>query len=112
VLKALARLDAAVAEQWPDHVMLLVDADDRERRGGTGQRADWTGAARLAARRPIVLAGGLTPATVGEAVRTVRPFGIDVSSGVEDAPGIKSAARIAELFDALKGAAADLAVRQ
>lgn len=112
VLKALTRLDADAAGQWPDNIMLLVDAEDRERRGGTGRRADWTGAALLAVRRRIVLAGGLTPATVAEAVRRVRPFGIDVSSGVEDAPGIKSAARIAQLFDALRGAAADLAVRQ
>jgi phosphoribosylanthranilate isomerase len=112
VLKALSRLDADTVDRWPDEVMLLVDADDRERRGGTGQRADWPAAAALAARRRIVLAGGLTSANVVEALRTVRPFGIDVSSGVEDAPGIKSAARMAALFDALKGVSADLTARQ
>jgi phosphoribosylanthranilate isomerase len=112
VLKAVGRPQAAVADCWPDPVMLLVDADDRERRGGTGRRSDWPGAAALAARRRILLAGGLTPDNVVEAVRTVRPFGIDVSSGVEEAPGIKSAARIAALFEALRSAGADLAVRE
>lgn len=113
VVKAVGRSDAGnAAEEWPSHVMLLVDAEDRERRGGTGLRADWGFAAELAAKRRILLAGGLDAATVAEAVRIVRPFGIDVSSGVEDAPGIKSAARIEALFEALRGITADLPVRR
>jgi phosphoribosylanthranilate isomerase len=103
VVKALGRVDEETAARWPERVLLLVDADDRVRRGGTGVRADWQGAARVAATRRILLAGGITPANVAEAVRTVRPFGIDVSSGVEESPGIKDAQRMRELFDALRG---------
>jgi phosphoribosylanthranilate isomerase len=103
VVKAIGRVDDGTAERWPSRVMLLVDADDRVNRGGTGVRADWPGAARLAAARPTLLAGGLTSENVAKAVTTVRPFGIDVSSGVEDAPGIKNPDRIRQLFEALRG---------
>jgi phosphoribosylanthranilate isomerase len=102
VVKALARIDAATVAAWPDRVRLLIDADDPARRGGTGARADWDAAANLARSRPILLAGGITPANVVEAVARVRPFGIDVSSGVEDAPGLKNADRIRDLFEALR----------
>lgn len=81
---------------------VLVDAHDPLRHGGTGRTADWTRAAALAARRAVVLAGGLTPETVEAAVRTVRPWAVDVSSGVEEAPGIKSAARMAAFVAAAR----------
>ena len=68
---------------------LLIDAYRPGEYGGTGQRADWAIAAKLARLRSILLAGGLNPDNVAEAVRTVRPWGVDVSSGVEQAPGIK-----------------------
>jgi phosphoribosylanthranilate isomerase len=103
VVKAVGRVDAGTAAQWPAQVTMLVDADDPVHRGGTGARADWSAAARLAATRRTLLAGGLTPENVVEAVMTVRPFGIDVSSGVEDAPGIKNPDRIRMLFEALRG---------
>jgi len=103
VVKALRRVDAETVARWDDRVLLLVDADDPVRHGGTGVRADWAGAARLAASRRMLLAGGLTPDNVVEAVSTVRPFGIDVSSGVEASPGIKDAGRIRDLFEALRG---------
>ncbi len=80
---------------------LLVDAHDPVRRGGTGRTVDWERAATIAARRPVLLAGGLTPANVADAIRAVRPFGIDVSSGVESAPGVKDHARLRALFDAV-----------
>jgi phosphoribosylanthranilate isomerase len=86
---------------WPARVRLLIDVADPVRRGGTGQTVDWTRAAALAARREVLLAGGLTPENVAHAVTRVRPFGIDVSSGVERAPGIKDAAKIDALFAAL-----------
>jgi len=63
-------------------------------RGGRGVRPDWKRAASLARRRPVLLAGGLDPHNVAAAIRVVRPWGVDVSSGVEGAPGVKSAARI------------------
>jgi phosphoribosylanthranilate isomerase len=95
--------DAAVQRvvDLPAEVTPLVDAADRERRGGTGRLADWSRAARVAAQRPVVLAGGLSVDNVAEAIRQVRPWAIDVSSGVEDAPGVKNAARMRQLFDAL-----------
>lgn len=65
-------------------------------RSGTGQVADWSAARQVAASREVVLAGGLNPANVAEAIAAVRPFGVDVSSGVESAPGRKDPARIRE----------------
>ncbi len=95
--------DESVAgvEAWPIDITPIVDASDRERRGGTGKVANWTRAARLARTRPLILAGGLDAGNLTTAIHTVRPWGIDVSSGVEDAPGIKSASRMRELFTSL-----------
>jgi phosphoribosylanthranilate isomerase len=102
VLKAVTLSPAAEAARWPDRVMILVDAHDRGRRGGTGTTADWSAAAAVAGTRRVVLAGGLTPDNVGQAVARVRPFGIDVSSGVESAPGIKDRRLLAALFERLR----------
>ena len=99
VLKAVTR--PASAGDWPKHVMLLVDVHDPVRRGGTGQVVDWTMAAAIARQRRIVLAGGLTPDNVAEAVAAVQPWGIDVSSGLEQSPGIKDERRIGALFAAI-----------
>jgi len=71
-------------------------------RSGTG----WPVAAALAARAELILGGGLTPANVAAAIATVRPFGVDVSSGVESAPGRKDPARIVEFVAAAREAAA------
>lgn len=75
-------------------------------RSGTGEVADWSVAAGLAARAELILGGGLTPANVAAAIATVRPFGVDVSSGVESAPGRKDPARIVEFVAAAREAAA------
>lgn len=83
-----------VAAAWPAETTLLLDAEDRERRGGTGRTVDWQRAAGLAAIRRTVLAGGLTPSNVGEAIATVRPYGVDVSSGVEASPGVKDVDKV------------------
>jgi len=72
---------------------------------GSGQTTDWDAAAELALRGEVILAGGLNPDNVGAALRRVRPFGVDVSSGVEDAPGIKSAAKIESFVAAARRAA-------
>jgi phosphoribosylanthranilate isomerase len=100
VVKALSPGDGQAAV-WPARTMLLLDVHDPVRRGGTGRTIDWTAAARVAAERRVLLAGGLTPENVAEAVLRVRPFGIDVSSGVERAPGIKDHQRLRALFEAV-----------
>ena len=65
--------------------------------GGTGQLCDWTRAAELARRRPVFLAGGITPENVQEAIAAVHPAGIDVAGGVESVPGIKDHEKIKRL---------------
>jgi phosphoribosylanthranilate isomerase len=70
--------------------------------GGTGQTNDWGLAADVAKSTPILLAGGLTPGNVTEAIRTVRPYGVDVSSGVESAPGKKDHAKMRAFIDAVR----------
>ena len=68
----------------------LLDAYTPGQRGGTGHTFDWTLAQEaVALGRPVILAGGLTPENIAEAVRTVRPYGVDVSGGVEAGPGKK-----------------------
>ena len=91
-------------EAWPGHITPLIDAVDSQKRGGTGRVADWHQAAALARRRDIILAGGLTSDNVADAIRNVRPWAVDVSSGVEDRPGIKSAARMRDFFAAVAAA--------
>ena len=93
--------DGSVEPEWPDEITLLVDAHDPVHRGGTGTRADWIAARALARRRKVLLAGGLNPANVADAIAQVQPFGIDVSSGVERTPGIKDHQRLADLFSAI-----------
>ena len=111
VVKAVTMRRAAaegVLDQWA-HATILLDAEDTERRGGTGRTIDWNAAAAVARRRPIVLAGGLRPDNVGEALRVVRPAGIDVSSGVEQAPGAKDPNLMRAFFTAVADAAARVA---
>jgi len=74
---------------------LLLDAWVGGAYGGTGERFNWELAAELAGHRPVILAGGLNPENVTEAVRTVRPYGVDVSSGVEALPGRKDPVKVA-----------------
>jgi phosphoribosylanthranilate isomerase len=81
---------------------LLLDAYHPDRRGGTGQAGDWQLAASLASQYPILLAGGLTPANVAQAVRIVQPWGVDVASGVEEAPGEKNHAAMRGFVAAAK----------
>jgi phosphoribosylanthranilate isomerase len=73
-------------------------------RSGVGERADWDAAASLARETQLVLAGGLHPANVAEAVRAVRPFGVDVSSGVERERGVKDATLIRAFIRAARAA--------
>lgn len=81
---------------------LLVDASVKGAYGGTGITADWSAAAELARQYPILLAGGLTPENVAEAVRQVQPWGVDVASGVESAPGVKDPAKMKAFVQAVR----------
>ena len=104
LMKSVSLPDAEAIEEiarWPEQVMPLVDSYDRVRRGGTGRVANWPHAAALAARRPIVLAGGLKPENVADGIRAVRPWAVDVSSGVEASPGIKSGERLRAFLGAV-----------
>lgn len=103
VLKALSleRASEEVLNTWPRRAMLLVDAHDPVRRGGTGRTVDWARAAAIASQRPIVLAGGLRPENVADAIALVQPYGVDVSSGVEAEPGIKDSGRLRAFFEAV-----------
>ncbi len=89
VVKAVSPEDAEQYDTVAD--ALLVDSLDETGAGGTGDAHDWTRTAELTRTlsSPVVLAGGLTPANVAEAVETVRPFAVDVASGVESRPGRK-----------------------
>jgi phosphoribosylanthranilate isomerase len=89
---------------------LLVDAAVKGAYGGTGATADWSAAAELAKHYPLFLAGGLTPENIAEAVRQVRPWGVDVASGVEvppqsggkAVPGVKDAGRMKAFVRAVR----------
>jgi len=105
VIKALAvGADVPpVLSKWPDAITVLLDVHDPVRKGGTGKTVDWAVASGMAEQRRVILAGGLTPGNVGEAIARVRPWGIDVSSGVESEPGIKDHGRLKALFEAVHG---------
>lgn len=91
----------------PDAV--LVDGHAAGAYGGTGRMAPWEMLAEFRPGVPVVLAGGLTPENVAEAVRTVRPYAVDVAGGVESAPGRKDAAKMRRFIDSAREAAAGLA---
>jgi phosphoribosylanthranilate isomerase len=96
---------------FSDAVALLVDAPG-EGFGGSGMVFDWFGLPPPAMRRkPLILAGGLHAGNVAAAIRRVRPFAVDVSSGVEEARAIKSAARIHQFVTAVRTADAETAVQ-
>ena len=86
---------------YPDATMLL-DTYSPDVRGGTGRTFDWEAAKVAAKNRRIILAGGLNPENVADAVRMVRPFAVDVSSGVESKPGIKDPDKIALFIERAK----------
>ncbi len=98
----VARTPREPAGGWP--ARLLFEGA----RSGSGESADWSQAAALAKQTRLVLAGGLHAGNVGEAIRTVRPFGVDVSSGVESRPGEKSEEKILAFVRAARAAFAEL----
>ena len=103
-LKAVAMENAESAKQaesdYPGAMGLLLDSHATGKRGGSGKVFDWSLSRPIA--KPIWLAGGLNSANVAQAIRVVRPFAVDVSSGVEAAPGIKDASRIRTFIKAVR----------
>lgn len=102
VMKAIGVSGADDLRAVPDYEAvadrILYDAmppKDADRPGGHGRAFDWNLLANVPRRKPMMLSGGLTPENVADAVRIVRPDGVDVSSGVEDSPGVKNAGKIA-----------------
>jgi len=90
---------------YPDAI--LLDAESPGQYGGTGKTISWTGLAdyrKWLGEVPLILAGGLTPENVAEAIRTVWPYGVDVASGVESSPGVKDHAKMQAFVDAARAA--------
>lgn len=81
---------------------MLIDAAVKGVYGGSGVTADWTAAAKLAQQYPLLLAGGLTPENVADAVCQVNPWGVDVASGVEAAPGEKDPEKMSAFVKAVR----------
>ncbi|HEY3930975.1 MAG TPA: phosphoribosylanthranilate isomerase [Verrucomicrobiae bacterium] len=104
-MKAFRIRDAESLKKIPDYLTdaYLLDAFSSEVRGGTGEVFNWNLAVEVQKfGKPIFLAGGLTPENVAEAVKKVRPFGVDVSSGVESAPGKKDHAKLKAFIEAVR----------
>ena len=99
------RATAEQACRAPDAYLVDASAPDGTR-GGTGRKADWSLAARMVAEGfwPLILAGGLTPENVAEAIAAVRPWGVDTSSGVEIEPGVKDPEKIRAFVEAVRKA--------
>jgi phosphoribosylanthranilate isomerase len=95
--------DAARAEEMPGE-FVMADAKFGSALGGTGHTFDWSLVVRLAERRRLVLAGGLTPENVAAAVAQIHPWCVDVASGVESTPGIKDMARVRAFVQAVRHA--------
>jgi phosphoribosylanthranilate isomerase len=83
---------------WPAETTLLLDSTDPSRSGDGRASVDWSRAALATRTRRVVLAGGLTPDNIEEAIVTVRPIGVDVASGVESAPGVKDLDKVARFL--------------
>ncbi len=89
---------------------VLIDAFSDQAYGGTGQTVDWTLAEEAARSTPIILAGGLSPANVAGAIQMVRPYGVDVSSGVEKSPGKKDHHKLKAFIETVRSLS-DIALR-
>lgn len=93
---------ASVIDISDNKPAFLIDAYHPWRFGGTGETTDWIAAKVIARRVPILLAGGLTPDNVADAIRVAEPWGVDVSSGVEAEPGKKDHAQVRAFIEAAK----------
>jgi phosphoribosylanthranilate isomerase len=106
VIRAVAMRRDSNPADWGEHraSALLLDTYESELPGGTGKTFDWNLAREAKRYGPIILAGGLTPENVGRAIREVRPYAVDVASGVESGPGIKDFAKLRAFFAAVEEA--------
>ena len=109
---AVVRADGSVLPEWTEELFheadaVLLDARVKGKLGGTGVALEWgalaDSVAALRGRTPVVLAGGLKPENVAEAMRVLAPDVVDVSSGVESRPGIKDHAKMRAFFEAAQG---------
>ena len=96
----VVRLAADGVEPDVRDELIVLDAHDPVKRGGTGKTIDWPRAATIARSRRVILAGGLTAANVGDAIREVQPFAVDVASGVELSPGVKDHKKMKDFIKA------------
>lgn len=107
-LRAVTRYLDACRVRGHGPSALLLDAHVPGMHGGTGRTAPWHLLASFRPGVPVILAGGLTPDNVAEAIRLVQPYGVDVASGVESSPGRKDAGKMERFIDAAREAAARL----
>ena len=91
---------SALATKFASAKALLLDSHGPQGMGGTGQTFDWTMV--KAVNKPLILAGGLKPENVAEGIRQVRPYAVDVSSGIESAPGIKNFEKMRDFVQAVR----------
>jgi len=108
-IKAIALRESAQLDELAEYdcPLVLIDTPSPGR-GGSGIVGDWTAARAAASQRRVLLAGGLTPDNVADAIAAVRPYGVDVASGVESAPGVKDPELVSAFVSAARAAAARL----
>jgi phosphoribosylanthranilate isomerase len=115
VIKAFrvaADFPLSTLDKYHDAFAFLLDGSRAGQFGGTGASADWNVAHRAVAAHRIILAGGLTPENVGAAIRSVRPYAVDVASGVESKPGKKDHMRLKEFMEEVRRTEQQLEVSQ
>jgi phosphoribosylanthranilate isomerase len=102
VIKVLKVRDGQIpgADDWPDPIML--DSWSADQRGGTGRAWDWELARPLLSRRRVFIAGGLEPGNVGKVVSDFKPYGVDVSSGVETSLRVKDPGKVRAFIHAVR----------
>jgi phosphoribosylanthranilate isomerase len=109
-IRVIRLLKGQAAQDHTDQTInaaaILLDAYRPDAYGGTGHKVDWDIAAEIVQRsqRPVILAGGLTPDNIQDAIRRVRPYAVDVSSGIESAPGIKNLEKMQTFIELAKSA--------
>jgi phosphoribosylanthranilate isomerase len=103
LIKVLKVKDGKIPDHrlWPDD-LLMLDSWSADQRGGTGRTWDWDIAVALVQQREMFIAGGLNPDNVGDVVRRLNPYAVDVSSGVESEPRVKDPAKVARFVAAAK----------